>query len=96
MSLHLTDDTTEEIKLRKGKTRVLHLKPGQHWRTLPEEWKNRSVFYNGTLRIDSSTETDSGEYQLETYTRNGTLLHRVNMRLVVQGTQPPPQYSNMT
>ena len=84
------DSDNEEIRLTKGDEYILNIKTGKDWKPkLQPEFKNRSeLFNNGTFRLDRVLKNDSGDYQMEIYNSEGSLLRRVNMRLQIQGTEP--------
>ncbi|CAB1333189.1 unnamed protein product, partial [Coregonus sp. 'balchen'] len=89
LSFRLTANTSDEkITLKKGHKRILHFKTGEDWRSkFPQDYVNRSEFFNnGTFRLDRVTQDNSGDYLLEIYNSEGTLLCRVNVLLEIQET----------
>eukprot|EP00063_Salmo_salar_P010216 XP_013985051.1 PREDICTED: uncharacterized protein LOC106563742 [Salmo salar] len=98
LSLHLdADSSNKEITLKNNSIRILNFKTGEDWRyKLNQDYVNRSEFFNnGTFRLDRVIEEDCGEYQLETYSSEGTLLRRVNMLLEIQAPVSEPVLSHL-
>ncbi|KAJ7996411.1 hypothetical protein DPEC_G00236800, partial [Dallia pectoralis] len=55
------------------------------WRLkLPQEYENRSEFFNTSLRLERLNYNDSGHYQLDIYNFSGTLIRKVKMKLDIQ------------
>ncbi|XP_031665341.1 uncharacterized protein LOC116352813 [Oncorhynchus kisutch] len=87
LSIQLAADSrNEEITFKKDLTCILHFKTGEDWRPkLHQDYVHRSeIFNNGTFRLDSVIEEDSGDYQLEIHNSEGILLRKVNMLLEIQ------------
>ncbi|XP_029626006.1 hepatocyte cell adhesion molecule [Salmo trutta] len=98
LSLHLTANRAEEkITLKKGDNRILYIKTGEDWRSkLHQDYVNRSEFLNnGTFRLDSVIEDDSGDYQLDIFNSEGTKLRVVNMQLEIQAPVSEPVLSHL-
>ncbi|XP_045573608.1 hepatocyte cell adhesion molecule [Salmo salar] len=91
------DSSNEEIRLTKGDKYILDIKTGKDWEPkLQPEFKNRSeLFNNGTFRLDRVLKNDSGDYKMEIFNSEGSLLRHVNMRLQIQAPVSVPVLSHL-
>ncbi|KAI3373860.1 hypothetical protein L3Q82_022440 [Scortum barcoo] len=77
------NNKTTILKTTEKKVVILH-----------DEYKNKSSYFtNGTFKLNKAQKRDSGDYLLETYTSNGTLVHKINIHLKIQAPVSKPTVS---
>lgn len=74
-----------DIRLKKDGDGLI-LKAQNHRVTLYGKYRNEyELFTNGTFKLGKATKKRSGDYVLEEFGSNGTLLKKVKVHLEIQG-----------
>ncbi|XP_070772805.1 uncharacterized protein [Enoplosus armatus] len=93
---HLPNTANSEIKLKKDNEHLIFKIVKNKIVTLHEDYANQpELFTNGTIKLGNAMKTHSGDYLLEEFGSNGTLLKKLNVHLEIQAAVSKPAVSQM-
>ncbi|XP_044079393.1 uncharacterized protein LOC122888710 [Siniperca chuatsi] len=96
LMFHLPNTANTEVKLKKDNKYIILKIVKNQIVTQHEEYMNQSeLFTNGTFKLGNAMKRHSGDYRLEEFGSNGTLLKEVNVHLEIQAPVSKPAVSQM-
>ncbi|XP_029133980.2 uncharacterized protein [Labrus bergylta] len=91
---HLPNTADRDVRLTKDKTRIILKCKKNQIETPQEEYGNQTeLFTKGRFELGKALKTHSGDYMLEEYSRNGTLIRKVNVHVEIEAPVSKPAVS---
>nr|XP_029138547.1 uncharacterized protein LOC110004226 [Labrus bergylta] len=93
---HLPNTADRDVRLTKDKTRIILKCKKNQIETPQEEYGNQTeLFTKGRFELGKALKTHSGDYMLEEYSGNGTLIRKVNVHVEIEAPVSKPAVSQM-